>query len=292
MSAPFSSIYLEPAKRIKAKLAFYFLTFMEKVTVPNIIEKKKRNEKIVMITAYDAATANVIDETGIDIILVGDSLGNVIQGLNNTLPVTMDEMVYHTKIVSRGVRNAHLCSDMPFMSYQASREDAIRNAGRFVKEGAESVKIEINENYIETIYAIQKAGIPVMGHIGLCPQSVLLMGGYKVQGRDVREAKRLIELAKAIEDAGAYSIVLESIPWKLAKKITEAIEIPTIGIGAGPNCDGQVLVINDLVGLSPEPIPKFVKRYANLRETMARSIREFRDEVRDGIFPSINHSYN
>ena len=265
---------------------------MEKVTVPNIIEKKKRNEKIVMITAYDAATANVIDETGIDIILVGDSLGNVIQGLNNTLPVTMDEMVYHTKIVSRGVRNAHLCSDMPFMSYQPSREDAIRNAGRFVKEGAESVKIEINENYIETIYAIQKAGIPVMGHIGLCPQSVLLMGGYKVQGRDVREAKRLIELAKAVEDAGAYSIVLESIPWKLAKKITELIEIPTIGIGAGPNCDGQVLVINDLVGLSPEPIPKFVKRYANLREIMAISIKEFRDEVRDGIFPSINHSYN
>lgn len=266
---------------------------MEKVTVPNIIEKKKRCEKIVMVTAYDAATASIIDESGVDIILVGDSLGNVIQGRKNTLPVTIDEMVYHTKIVSRGVRNAHLCSDMPFMSYQASKEDAIRNAGRFIKEGgAESVKIEINENYIETIYAIQKAGIPVMGHIGLCPQSVLLMGGYKVQGRDAREAKRLIELAKAVEDAGAYSIVLESIPRKLAKKITESIEIPTIGIGAGPYCDGQVLVINDLVGLSPEPIPKFVKRYANLREIMAKSIKEFRDEVRDGIFPSINHSYN
>ncbi|MFQ5787470.1 MAG: 3-methyl-2-oxobutanoate hydroxymethyltransferase [Thermodesulfobacteriota bacterium] len=266
---------------------------MSKVTVPIIVEKKKKNEKIVTLTAYDAATAKIIDETDVDIILVGDSLGNVIQGLDNTLKVTMDEMIYHTKLASRGVKRAHLCSDMPFMSYQSSKEEAIRNAGRFIKEGgSESVKIETNENYLETIYAIQKAGIPVMGHIGLCPQSVLTTGGYKIQGREKNEAERLVELAKSIEDAGAFSIVLESVPLKLAKKITKALEIPTIGIGAGPYCDGQVLVINDLVGLTPDPAPKFVKKYANVREIMTKSIIKFRDEVRGGIFPSLNHSYD
>jgi 3-methyl-2-oxobutanoate hydroxymethyltransferase len=266
---------------------------MKKVTVPEICDMKSRGEKIVMVTAYDAATANIIDESGVDIILVGDSLGNVIQGLPDTLSVTIDEMVYHTKIVSRGIRRAHLCGDMPFMSYQASKEDAIRNAGRFVKEGrAESVKIETNENYLDTIYAIQKAGIPVMAHIGLCPQSVLLTGGYRVQGRRDNDAKRLIELAKSAEDAGAFSLVLESIPQELAKKITESINIPTIGIGAGPFCDGQVLVINDLVGFSPEPLPRFVKRYANLREAMSKAVKEFADEVKDGTFPDARYSYN
>lgn len=266
---------------------------MSKVTVPIIVGKKKRNEKIVTLTAYDAATARIIDETGVDIILVGDSLGNVIQGLDKTLEVTMDEMIYHTKIVSRGVNRAHLCGDMPFMSYQSSIEVAIRNAGRFIKDGrAESVKIETNENYLETIYAIQKAGIPVMGHIGLCPQSVLMTGGYKIQGREKNEAKRLVGLANSIEDAGAFSIVLESIPLKLAKKITKSIGIPTIGIGAGPYCDGQVLVINDLVGLTPDPAPKFVKKYANVRQIMTKSVIEFRDEVQCGTFPSLSHSYD
>ncbi|MDA2918434.1 3-methyl-2-oxobutanoate hydroxymethyltransferase [Desulfobacterota bacterium AH_259_B03_O07] len=266
---------------------------MSKVTVPIIVGKKKRNEKIVTLTAYDAATARIIDETGVDIILVGDSLGNVIQGLDKTLEVTMDEMIYHTKIVSRGINRAHLCGDMPFMSYQSSIEVAIRNAGRFIKDGrAESVKIETNENYLETIYAIQKAGIPVMGHIGLCPQSVLMTGGYKIQGREKNEAKRLVGLANSIEDAGAFSIVLESIPLKLAKKITKSIGIPTIGIGAGPYCDGQVLVINDLVGLTPDPAPKFVKKYANVRQIMTKSVIEFRDEVQCGTFPSLSHSYD
>jgi 3-methyl-2-oxobutanoate hydroxymethyltransferase len=266
---------------------------MKKVTGPKIRNMKNQGEKIVMITAYDAATANIIDEAGVDIVLVGDSLGNVIQGLPNTLSVTMDEMIYHTKIVSRGVKRAHLSGDMPFMSYQASKEDAIRNAGRFIKEaGAESVKLEINENYLDTIYAVSKAGIPVMGHIGLCPQSIHMMGGYKIQGREEHEAKKLLELAKAIEEAGAFLLVLESIPQELAKKITESISIPTIGIGAGPFCDGQVLVINDLVGISPEPIPRFVKRYANLREIMLKAVRDFIDEVKEGEFPGAEHSYN
>lgn len=266
---------------------------MKKITVPEIIGKKHRKEKIVMVTAYDAVTASIIDESGADMVLVGDSLGNVVQGLPNTLRVTMDEMLYHTKIVSRGLRRAHLCGDMPFMSYQASKEDAVRNAGRFIKEAnAESVKLETNESYIETIYAIQKSGIPVVGHIGLCPQSVHVMGGYKIQGRAEHEAKKLLDLAKSAQEAGAFLLVLEGIPNHLAKKITETINIPTIGIGAGRFCDGQVLVINDLVGLSPEPIPKFVKKYANIREIMAEAAKKFGDEVREGTFPAPEHSYD
>jgi 3-methyl-2-oxobutanoate hydroxymethyltransferase len=265
---------------------------MKKITAPEIVIKKHKKEKSVMVTAYDATTANIIDEAGVDMILVGDSLGNVIQGLPNTVYVTMDDMIYHTKIVSRGIRRALLCGDMPFMSYQASKEDAVRNAGRFIKEAnAECVKLETNENYLDTIYAIQKSGIPVMGHIGLCPQSVHMMGGYKIQGRGEHEAKRLLELAKSVEEAGAFSLVLEGIPSHLARKITESIGIPTVGIGAGPFCDGQVLVINDLAGLSPEPIPKFVKKYANLREIMSEAVSKFADDVRRGTFPSAEHSY-
>ena len=265
---------------------------MKKITVP-IIGSMKNKEKIVMVTAYDASTAKIVDESGVDIVLVGDSVGNVIQGLSNTLAVSVDEMIYHTKIVSRGIHNAHLCADMPFMSFQSSNEDAVKNAGRFVKEsGAESVKIEVTEDYIETIREIRKAGIPVMGHIGLRPQSVHNMGGYKLQGRDKDEGAKLVALAKRIEDAGAFSLVLESIPQKLAKKITRSINIPTIGIGAGANCDGQVLVINDLVGLSEEPLPKFVKKYAEIRDLMKRATEEYVDEVRTGSFPSKEHSYD
>ena len=266
---------------------------MKKMTAPIIRSMKAEGLKIVMVTAYDAATARMVDEAGVDMVLVGDSLGNVVQGLPNTLPVTIEDMIYHTRIVSRGVEHAHLAADMPFMSYQASKEEALRNAGRLVKEaGAESVKLEINEDYVETLYSINKSGIPVIGHIGLCPQSVLEMGGYKVQGRGRQEARRLIDLAKMIEAAGAFSIVLESIPRTLAREITDSIKIPTIGIGAGPGCDGQVLVINDLLGLSPEPTPKFVKKYAELRELVGQSTREFIEEVRSGQFPGREHSYD
>ncbi|TFG75597.1 MAG: 3-methyl-2-oxobutanoate hydroxymethyltransferase [Thermodesulfobacteriales bacterium] len=265
---------------------------MKKITVP-IISSMKDKEKIVMITAYDAPTARIVDEAGVDIVLVGDSVGNVIQGLSNTLPVTVDEMIYHTRIVSRGIQNAHLCADMPFMSFQSSKEDAVKNAGRFVKEaGAESVKLEVTNDYIDTIREIRKAGIPVMGHIGLRPQSFHDMGGYKLQGRGKGEGAELLALAKKIEDAGAFSLVLESIPQKLAKKITRSIKIPTIGIGAGPDCDGQVLVINDLVGLSEEPLPKFVKKYAEVRETMKEATKDYVDEVKKGVFPSSEHSYD
>jgi len=265
---------------------------MKKITVP-IISSMKDKEKIVMITAYDAPTARIVDEAGVDIVLVGDSVGNVIQGLSNTLPVTVDEMIYHTKIVSRGIQNAHLCADMPFMSFQSSKEDAVKNAGRFVKEsGAESVKLEVTNDYIDTIREIRKAGIPVMGHIGLRPQSFHDMGGYKLQGRGKSEGAELLALAKKIEDAGAFSLVLESIPQKLAKKITRSIKIPTIGIGAGPDCDGQVLVINDLVGLSEEPLPKFVKKYAEVRETMKEATKDYVNEVKKGVFPSSEHSYD
>lgn len=266
---------------------------MNKITVPEIREMKKRGDKVVMVTAYDAGTARIVDEAGVDIILVGDSLGNVIQGMPNTLSVTVDEMVYHTKLVSRGAHNAHICADMPFMSYQLSTEEAVRNASRFIKEaGAGSVKLETTEDFLDTIYEIQKIGIPVMGHIGLRPQDVHKMGGYKIQGRDTEDAEELKELAKKAEDAGAYAIVLESIPRRLAAEITDSIRIPTIGIGAGPECDGQVLVINDLVGLSPEPMPKFVKKYANVRETMENATKEFISEVRQGTFPEEAHSYD
>ena len=266
---------------------------MKKMTVPEVQDMKRRGDKVVMVTAYDAPTARIIDEAGVDIILVGDSLGNVVQGLSNTLPVTVDEMVYHTRLVSRGAKNAHICADMPFMSYQLSTEEAVRNASRFIKEaGAESVKLETTEDFLDTIYEIQKIGIPVMGHIGLRPQDVHKMGGYKIQGRDKDEASELKELAIKAEEAGAYAIVLESIPRGLAAEITDSVRIPTIGIGAGPGCDGQVLVIHDLVGLSPEPMPKFVKKYANVRETMQSATKEFINDVREGTFPEGAHSYD
>ncbi len=265
---------------------------MKKNSVPTI-RSMKGEEKIVMVTAYDAPTAKIVDEAGVDIVLVGDSLGNVIQGMPNTLSVTVEEMIYHTKMVARGLQNAHLCSDMPFMSYQSSKKDAVIYAGRFIKEaGAESIKLEVTEDYIDTIYEIRKAGIPVMGHIGLRPQSVHDMGGYKLQGRAKSEAAKLVALAKEIEKAGAYSLVLESIPQKLAKKITCSINIPTIGIGAGPDCDGQVLVINDLLGLAEDPQPRFVKKYAELRDEMKKATEEYVSEVRSGVFPSKEHSYD
>lgn len=253
---------------------------------------KENAEKISMITAYDTTIASIVDEAGIDIVLVGDSLGNVVQGQKDTLTVTMEHMIYHTAMVSRGVNRAHLSCDMPFMSYQVSREEAIRNAGRLVKEGnAESVKLEINEQYIDTIYYINKAGIPVISHIGLCPQSIHNTGGYRVQGKTDEEGKKLLELAKSSEQAGAFLIVLESIPAELAAKISKQVSIPTVGIGAGERCDGQVLVFNDMVGLSPEPLPRFARKYADARNIFLKAARQYIQDVKEIKFPGRENIY-
>jgi len=265
---------------------------MKKITVPEIMGRKT-GKKLAMLTSYDATTAGIVDEAGVDIILVGDSLGNVIQGERTTLGVTIDEILYHSKIVSRAVNRAHVCADMPFMSYQVSIEEALRNAGRLVKESkVESVKLELNKNYLETVYAITKSGIPVMAHIGLCPQSYHMMGGYKLQGKSKDESKDYVELAKSAEKAGAYSIVLEGMPLELARMITGSIKIPTIGIGAGPHCDGQVLVINDLVGLVIEKPPKFVKQYADFRQSMTDAVEAFCADVCNDVFPAPENSYS
>lgn len=265
---------------------------MQKVTVQDFLRKKKEHKKITILTAYDYPFAQLVDEVGLDAILVGDSLGMVIQGLENTLPVTMDEMIYHTKMVVRAVKNAMVIGDMPFMSYQVSIEEAVRNAGRFLKEaGASAVKLEGGFEVIEHIKAMTRSDIPVMAHIGLTPQSIHRMGGYKVQGKTEDAAKRLIEEAHSVEDAGAFSLLLEAIPMELAGKITRGLSIPTIGIGAGPYCDGQVLVIHDILGLFERFVPKFVKRYTNLREIAINAIRTYREEVEKGIFPSEEESF-
>ncbi|MBI5025471.1 MAG: 3-methyl-2-oxobutanoate hydroxymethyltransferase [Nitrospirae bacterium] len=265
---------------------------MSKITLNEFFRKKVEKQKITMLTAYDYPFAQIVDEAGIDAILVGDSLGMVVQGLENTLPVTMDEMIYHTKMVSRAVKNAMVIGDMPFMSYQVSVEDAVRNAGRFLKEaGAQAVKMEGGAEVLKHINAMTKADIPVMAHIGLTPQSIYRIGGYKIQGKTEEAARRLIEEAHAVEDAGAFSLILEAIPADLAKKITSELRIPTIGIGAGPYCDGQVLVIHDVIGLFERFVPKFVKRYANLKEEALNAIRTYKEEVEKGIFPSDEHSF-
>jgi len=260
---------------------------MSKITIQDFLKKKMEHKKITMLTAYDYPFAQIVDEAGLDAILVGDSLGMVVQGLENTLPVTMDEMIYHTKMVSRAVKNTMVIGDMPFMSYQASIEDAVRNAGRFLKEaGASAVKIEGGAEVVGHIRAMTKSDIPVMAHIGLTPQSIHRMGGYKVQGKTEEARKMLIEEAHIAEDAGAFSLLLEAIPMELAKKITEELSIPTIGIGAGPFCDGQVLVLHDVIGLFERFVPKFVKRYADLKTEVLTAIKSYKDEVEKGIFPS------
>ena len=265
---------------------------MPKIRITKFKQMKEKGEKISMITAYDSATAEIVDSAGIDSVLVGDSLGNVIQGHENTIPVSLEEMIYHTKIVSRGIKNAHLATDMPFMSYQVSIESAITNAGRLLKEGnAESVKLEINEEYIETIYALNKASIPVIAHIGLCPQSVHVSGGYQVQGRNKDDAEYLLQLAHLAEDAGAFLLVLESIPSRLAQKITTSVSIPTIGIGAGNKCDGQVLVFHDMAGLSPDPLPKFVNKFAEGRRIFIKATEKYIEQVKNQKFPSKKNSY-
>lgn len=265
---------------------------MGRITINDLIKKKQEGRKISIITSYDYPFARIADEAGIDALLVGDSLAMVVQGLENTLPVTIDEMVYHTSMVSRGAQNALVIGDMPFMSYQTSIEDAVRNAGRFIKEGgASAIKIEGGSEVEEHIWVMTRSDIPVMAHIGLTPQSIHRMGGYKVQGKSEEAQRILIEEAHIAEDAGAFALVLEAIPMGLAKKITEELTIPTIGIGAGPHCDGQVLVMHDVLGLFERFVPKFVKKYANLRGEALKAIKAFRSDVEKGAFPSKRQSF-
>ncbi|MGH2726646.1 MAG: 3-methyl-2-oxobutanoate hydroxymethyltransferase [Actinomycetota bacterium] len=260
------------------------------VTIHDLRARKERGERFVMLTAYDYPTAQVLDEAGIPVLLVGDSLGQVVLGYDSTIPVTMDEMLHHSRAVARGTRDALIVGDMPFMSYQTSLEDGLRNAGRFLKEGgAHTVKIEGPQ--AELASAMADRGIPVMGHLGLTPQSVHLFGGYKVQGRTDEQAVRIKMWAKELEEAGAFALVLECVPSALAAEITASLSIPTIGIGAGPGCDAQVLVVSDLIGLTPAPGPKFVKRYADVRATITGAARRYAEEVAAGIYPDEDHSY-
>ncbi len=264
----------------------------EKVTVPGIREMKERGKKIAMLTAYDTPVARILDEAGVDILLVGDSVGSVMAGYPNTLPVTIDEMIYHTRAVVRGTKRALMVIDMPFMSYQISVEDAKRNAGRMIKEsGAEAVKLEGGTKMKGVIKAIVDIDIPVMGHIGLTPQSIHQMGGYKVQGKMEEQRRKILEDALAVEESGAFSLVLECIPVELAQEITEKLTIPTIGIGAGTHCDGQVLVIHDLLGLLGEFRPKFVKSYVDLIGVISQAVEEYIKEVREETFPTREHSF-
>jgi len=265
---------------------------MPKITVLDILKKKSESKKITMLTAYDYPTAQIVDQAGIDMILVGDSLGMVVQGQGSTIPVTMDEMIYHTKMVSRGTLSAMVVGDMPFLSYQTHKAEAIRNAGRFLKEaGAEAVKLEGGSQMAETIRAIVDAGIPVVAHIGLTPQYVHMMGGFKVQGKNDAAREKILADARAVQDAGAFSVVIEGIPASLGAEITRELRIPTIGIGAGPSCDGQVLVLHDLLGLFDRFTPKFVKQYARLKDQALKAVKEYKGEVENGTFPSEEHSF-
>jgi 3-methyl-2-oxobutanoate hydroxymethyltransferase len=262
------------------------------MTVPRLRKMKRDGTRITMVTAYDATFARLFDDAGMDVLLVGDSLGMVVQGQDSTLPVTVDEVVYHCRAVARGTRRAHVVGDMPFLSWQVSPEQALRNAGRFLSEGgAQSVKLEGGVDAAPTIERIVHVGIPVMAHVGLTPQSVHAMGGFRVQGKTEGAAARVLADAKAVAEAGAYAVVLEGIPTDLAKRITEEVDIPTIGIGAGPYCDGQVLVCYDLLGLTPDLKPKFVKRYAEFFEEGVAAARRYGDEVRAGVFPSEEYSF-
>ena len=262
------------------------------VTVPRLGKMKRDGTRITMVTAYDATFARLFDEAEIDVLLVGDSLGMVVQGQQSTLPVTVDEVIYHCRAVARGTRRAHVVGDMPFMSWQVSTEEALRNAGRFLAEGgAHAVKLEGGMDAALTIERIVHAGIPVMAHVGVTPQSVHAMGGFRVQGKTEVTAARVLCDAKAVAEAGAYALVLEGIPSDLARQITDAIDIPTIGIGAGPHCDGQVLVCYDLLGLTPDLKPKFVKRYAEFFEDGVAAARSYADEVREGVFPSEEYAF-
>jgi 3-methyl-2-oxobutanoate hydroxymethyltransferase len=263
-----------------------------KVTTAALRARKMSPDKIAVVTAYDVVFARLADEAGLDAILVGDSVGMVVQGQSTTLPVTLDEMVYHTRIVARGVRRAHVVADLPFMSYQASLEDGMRAAGRLMKEGgAEAVKLEGGVAVAELVHRLVTAGIPVMGHIGLTPQSVHQLGGFKVQGRGDAQRARLLEDASALSSAGAYAIVIETVPQAVAAEITRAVPAVTIGIGAGPSCDGQVMVMHDLLGLQPAWQPRFVRRYAEMGKAVGEAFAAYAADVRAGRFPSNDESF-
>lgn len=264
-----------------------------KMTVPEVRGMKEKGEKIVCLTAYDYCFARILDEAGIDLLLVGDSLGSVVQGHGSTLPVTVDDVIYHTRAVIRGRRRALVVSDMPFMTFQLGVDEAKRNAGRLVQEGgAESVKLEGGVTQAATIEALVKMGVPVMGHVGLTPQSVHQFGGYRIQGRGEADARAILDDAMAVEQAGAFAVVLEGIPVQLAKEITQRLSIPTIGIGAGMHCDGQILVVHDMLGLFDDFTPKFVKQYANLKDTIGGAVQSYMDEVRTEAFPAEEHTFH
>lgn len=264
----------------------------ERVTTAYFREAKKEGRPVTMLTAYDFPVAKMVDAAGIDAILVGDSLGNVVLGYDSTIPVTMDDMVHHIKAVTRGVRRAMVIGDMPFLSCYLSLEESVRNAGRILQEGgAQAVKLEGGREVANAIRAMVVAGIPVMGHLGLTPQSINQMGGYKVQGKDEAAARKLVDDARAIQEAGVFAIVLECVPVPLAKLLTETLAVPTIGIGAGPHCNGQVLVTHDLLGMYGGFSPKFVKRYAQLHEDISRALQAYREEVLSGSFPGPEHGF-
>jgi 3-methyl-2-oxobutanoate hydroxymethyltransferase len=271
-----------------------------KITVPHILQRKSRaagsttnEKKIACLTAYDYPTARLVDEAGVDVILVGDSLGMVVLGYDSTLPVTLEEMLHHTRAVRRGTRRALVVSDMPYGSYHTDIAESLRNALRFIKDaGAEAVKVEGGERRLELIARLTEAEIPVMGHVGLTPQSVNALGGYHVQGKTADSAEQLLRDARAVEAAGAFALVLEAMPRELAAQITREVRIPTIGIGAGPDCDGQILVLSDMLGLTFGQTPKFSRQYANLGETISGAVREYCDDVRKAAFPSDAESYH
>jgi 3-methyl-2-oxobutanoate hydroxymethyltransferase len=264
-----------------------------KVTISELHQKKKDGQKITMMTAYDYPTASLVDQVEIDTVLIGDSLGMVVLGYNSTVPVTVDEMIHHSKAVTRGTESSFIIGDMPFMSYHVSTEQAIENAGRFIKEaGCDSVKLEGGTEVASTVEAIVRAGIPVCAHIGLTPQTATKLSGFKVQGKDAESAKAMVRSALDLEKAGAFMIVMECIPDLLAKRITDELMIPTIGIGAGKDCDGQVLVYHDLVGLFERFTPKFVKQYVNLSSQIKEALKQYKEDVEKGAFPGPEHSFS
>lgn len=266
---------------------------VKRVTTQSFRQMKQAGEKIAMLTAYDYPSARLVDEAGVDSILVGDSLGMTMLGYDSTLPVTMADMLHHVRAVSRAVQRALVVADMPFMSYQASTEEALRNAGRFLQEsGAQAVKVEGGEGVLGTIERMVSAGIPVMGHLGLTPQSIHVLGGYHLQGAAENEARRLLSDARRLEEAGAFAIVLEKIPAELAKRVTASLGVPTIGIGSGAGCDGQVLVFHDILGLSGDFRPRFLKVYAEVGQIMSQAFESYRDEVKTGVFPSDAHAWS
>lgn len=268
--------------------------FTQKITIPGLQAKKEKKEKIVALTAYDFPVAQIVDECGLDVILVGDSLGMVVLGYENTIPVTMEEMIHHTRIVTRAAKRALVIGDMPYFSFHLSEEATVYNASRFLKEaGAAAVKIEgASKKRLKLIEALIEAEIPVMGHVGLTPQSIHRLGEFKVRGKKVNEAQKIISDALNLEKAGVFSVILECIPLELARIITEKLKVPTIGIGAGPHCDGQILVFHDLVGLSNGYLPKFVKKYTDLYKIISQAVKKYREDIRAGNFPDDRYSYH